>query len=57
LRRRFGPLDLSLWRRPGRGGYYCAVTLRLDAHDPAAAAALAEAVAGELLRLHATQVG
>jgi hypothetical protein len=38
LRRRLGPAELGLYRREGRGGYFLAVTLRLDVHDPAEAA-------------------
>ena len=50
LRRRYGPAELALYRRDGRGGYFLSVTLRLDCHDPAEAAMLAECVTAAFLR-------
>ena len=40
LRRRYGPVCLRLFRKRDRGGYFLTVELRLDATDPAEAAAL-----------------
>jgi hypothetical protein len=44
LRRRYGPLELRLYRRPGRAGWYLGITVRMDVHDRHEAAALAETV-------------
>ena len=52
LRRRYGALALSLYRRAGRSGWWLSVSVRLDVHDAAEAAALGEAVAESWLQAH-----
>ena len=52
-----GGLDLALYRPAGRSGWWLSVTVRLDCHDAAEAAAPGEAVAGAFLEAHRAERG
>jgi hypothetical protein len=54
-RRRYGPAELGVYRKQGRGGFYISLTLRAADTDPALVCALAEMLAADWLELAAAR--